>query len=185
MPIKLLIGCFLSGGHALADEPFVIKPPLQRQLESLVLPEVRLSDAEFMDALHYLQMKAQTSQQKAVPVPFVVHLPPDFKPRHELTLDLKSIPLWSALGHLCGQAGVEFSIERGSVTIRPFRTPSAAPVTVRTEIPAPAEPSPSCDEWRDSVEKVRLGTASQFEWLANRRRSPGQNEYELCRSGKM
>jgi hypothetical protein len=132
----------LIAGSALADEKFVIKPPLQRQLESLVVPEVRLGDTDFMDALLYLQKKAQTAPQGAVRVPFVVHLPADFKPRHEISLDLKSIPLWSALRHLCGQAGVECSIERGSVTIRPVRTVSAAPVTVRTEIPAPAEPAP-------------------------------------------
>ena len=132
----------LVAASALADEKFVMKPPLQRQLESLVLPEVRLSDTDFMDAVHYLQKKALTSPQGAMRVPFVVHLPADFKPRHEIFLDLKSIPLWAALGHLCGQAGVEFSIERGSVTIRPLRTASAVPVTVRTEFPAPAEPAP-------------------------------------------
>lgn len=134
----LVIGGLLPGPRALAEEKLVIKPPLQRQLEALVLPEVRFSDAELMDALHYLQRKAQAAPQKPVRVPFVVHLPADFEPRSELTLDLKSIPLWSALGHLCGQAGVEFSIERGSVTIRPL---GMAKTTVRTEIPAPAEPS--------------------------------------------
>ena len=146
MPIKLviglMIGCLIPGGPALADEKFVIKPLLQRQLESLILPEVRLSDTDFMDALHYLQKKALTSPQKAMRVPFVVHLPADFKPRHEISLDLKSIPLWAALRHLCGQAGVECSVERESVTIRPVGTVSTAPATVRTDIPAPAEPAP-------------------------------------------
>lgn len=49
--IGLVIGCLLSAGPALADEGFVIKPPLQRQLEGLVLPEIRLGDTDFMDAL--------------------------------------------------------------------------------------------------------------------------------------
>jgi hypothetical protein len=146
MPIKfligLVIGCLLAGGHALGDEKFVIKPPLQRKLESLVLPEFRYSDTDFMDALLYLQKKAQTAPQSAMRVPFVVQLPADFKPRHELTLELKSVSFWGVLRHLCGQAGVEFSIEREAVAIRPLRTASAAPATVRTEIPAPAEPAP-------------------------------------------
>ena len=144
MAIKFLIGhvigCLL--GPALADERLVIKPPLQRQLESLVLPEVRFGGADFTDALLYLQMKAQTSPQNAVRIPFVIHLPADFKPRYKLSLDLKTIPFWEALRHLCGQAGVGFSIERGAVAIRPLGSASTAKTTVRTEIPAPAEPAP-------------------------------------------
>lgn len=138
----LVIGFLLSDGLALADERFVIKPPLQRQLESLILPEVRLADTDLMDALLYLQMKARTSPQNAMRISFVVNLPADFKPRYELSLDLKTVPFWEALRHLCGQAGVDFSIERGAITIRPMGSASAPKATVRTEMPAPAEPSP-------------------------------------------
>ncbi len=145
MPAEFLIGlvisCLLAGGPALADERFVIKPPLQRQLESLVLPEVRLGDTDLMDALLYFQKKAQASSQGAVQVPFVVKLPTEFKPRNELSLDLKAIPFWEALRHLCGQAGVEFSVQRNTVTIRPAGLASARKPTVRVEMPAPAGPA--------------------------------------------
>lgn len=132
----------LVGGSAFADDRPVFKPLLQQQLEALVLPEFRYGDTDFMDALLYLQKKAQTAPQGAMRVPFVVQLPADFKPRHELTLELKSVSCWGVLRHLCGQAGVEFSIEREAVAIRPLRTASAAPATVRTVMPAPAEPAP-------------------------------------------
>lgn len=137
----LVLGCLLAGGPALADEPPappVLKPVLQRQLESQILPEVRLHNADFTEALLYLQMQALTSSKNAVRVPFVVKLPADFKPRYELTLDLKSVSLWEALRHLGGQAGVEFSIEGDSVGIRPAGAAAAAKATVRTVIPAPA-----------------------------------------------
>ncbi len=142
---QALLGFVISlvAGSALADEKFVMKPPLQRQLESLVLPEFRLADTDLMDALLYLQKKAQKAPQGAIRVPFVVHLPADFKPRHELFLDLKAVPFWAALGHLCGQAGVGFSIEREAIAIRPLQSVAGVKATVRTEIPAPAEPAPA------------------------------------------
>lgn len=140
--LGLAIGGLLPGGPALADEPPAFKPPLQRQLESQILPEVRFHDADFTDALVYLQMQALASSRNAVRVPFVVQLPADFKPRHELTLDLKSVPFWEALRYLGGQAGVEFSVARDSVKIRPASAAAAAKATVRTVIPAPAAPEP-------------------------------------------
>jgi hypothetical protein len=138
----LAIGGLLAGGTAWAQEPPAFKPPLQRQLESQILPEVRFQDADFMDALHYLQLQALTSSQNPVRVPFVVQLPADFKPRYELTLDLKAIPFWEALRHLGGQAGVEFSIAKDSVRIRPAGAEAATKPAVRTVIPAPA-PEPA------------------------------------------
>jgi hypothetical protein len=138
----LVTGCWLPGNHALAEEPPVFKPALQRQLESRILPEVRLHDVDLTEALVYLQMQAPTSSQNAVRVPFVVQLPADFKPRYELTLDLKGVPFWEALRHLGGQAGVEFSIVKDSVMIRPAGAAAAANATVRTVIPAPAAPDP-------------------------------------------
>lgn len=141
----LVIGGLLAGGPVFADEPPAFKPPLQRQLESQILHEVRFYDAEFTDALVYLQMQALASSQNAVRVPFVVQLPADFKPRYELTLDLKSVPFWEALRHLGGQAGVEFSIAKDSVRVRPAGAKSAAKPAVRTVIPAPA-PAPAAPD---------------------------------------
>jgi hypothetical protein len=140
-PIGLVTGCLLAGWAALAGEPLVLKPPLQRQLEAQILPEVRFHNADLTDALMYLQLQALTSSQNAMRVPFVVQLPADFKPRHELTLHLKAIPFWEALRHLGGQAGVEFTIAKDSVRVRPLGEASAAKVAVRTVIPAPAPPS--------------------------------------------
>ncbi|MCW1913317.1 hypothetical protein OJ996_07025 [Luteolibacter sp. GHJ8] len=126
----------------MAGKPPVFKHPLQRQLESQILPEVRFQDADFMDAIFYLQLQALSSSKHTLQVPFIVQLPPDFKPRHELTLDLKSVPAWEAFRHLCGQAGVEFSIARNSVWIRHPDMPATSKTVVRTLIPAPVVPDP-------------------------------------------
>ena len=139
--LVIVIVCLIWGACAWAGEPPVFKPVLQRQLESQILPEVRFDNADFTDALVYLQIKALASSQDAVRVPFIVELPADFKPRYELTLDLKSVPFWVALQHLGGQAGVEFSIVKDSVRVRPAGAAAAAKPAVRTEIPAPAAPA--------------------------------------------
>ena len=139
--LSLVISGSLAGGLALAQEPPAFKHPLQRKLETQILPEVRFQNADFMDVLHYLQLQAMASSENAVQVPFLVQLPADFKPRFELTLDLKGIPFWEALRHLGGQAGVEFTIARNSVLIRPTGVESAAKPAVSTVIPAPAAPA--------------------------------------------
>jgi hypothetical protein len=123
------------GATAFAQEP--LKHPLQRKLETQIIPEVRFQNADFTDALHYLQLQALASSDNPVQVPFIVRLPADFKTRYELTLDLKEIPFWEALRHLGGQAGVEFSIAKNSVLIRPIGAESAAKPAELVVIPAP------------------------------------------------
>lgn len=123
--------------------PPAFKHPLQQKLESQILPEVRFENADFTDALHYLQLQALASSQNTMKVPFIVQLPADFKPRYHLTLDLKAIPFWEALRHLGGQAGVEFTIAKNSVLIRPSGAESAAKPAVTTAIPAPEVHVPS------------------------------------------
>ncbi len=143
----LVIGYWVLGSSPVSAEelPAALKPALQRQLEAQVLTEVRIHDLDLTEALGYLQMKALNSSQGTVRVPFVVELPADFKPLYELTLELKSVPFWTALGHLGGQAGVEFSVVCGSVRVRPAGAAEAAKALVRKEIPAPAAPAPDAD----------------------------------------
>lgn len=140
--LVLVTACLILGAPVWAEERAVFKPALQRQLEAQILPEVRFENVDLTDAIVYLQMKALASSKDALKVPFVVELPADFKPRYELTLDLRSVPVWEALRHLGGQAGVEFSIVKDSVRIRPAGAAAAAQAAVRTVIPAPAAPMP-------------------------------------------
>ncbi|RYD60974.1 MAG: hypothetical protein EOP83_18125, partial [Verrucomicrobiaceae bacterium] len=144
--LPLLLGLLISGlleDTASAQAPPAFKHPLQQKLETQILPEVSMQDADFMDALHYLQLQALASSQNTLKVPFIVRLPEDFKPRYHLTLDLKGIPFWEALRHLGGQAGVEFSIAKNSVLIRPASAEAAAKPVVTTAIPAPEVHVPS------------------------------------------
>lgn len=180
--LALVIGGLLAGGTAWAEEPPAFKPPLQRQLESQILPEVRFQDADFMDALHYLQLQALTSSQNAVRVPFVVQLPADFKPRYELTLDLKAIPFWEALRHLGGQAGVEFTIAKDAVRVRPIGEASAAKPAVRTVIPAP-EPAPAAPDPEKGLSGLLGKSARPFGAAGNNNHYTTSGEIQPQRSG--
>ncbi|MEK7950958.1 hypothetical protein [Luteolibacter soli] len=137
----LVTAWLLRGGLASAQEAPAFKHPLQRQLEAQILPEVQFQNADFMDALHYLQLQAMASSENTVKVPFALQLPADFKPRYELTLDLKGIPFWEALRHLGGQAGVEFSIVKNSIRVRPVGVTDAEKPAVVTLVPAPESPA--------------------------------------------
>lgn len=123
---KLLIGivCLAFLGTVSTaqaqDRPAIT--PLQCQLDSLVLPEVRFKDADLIGALRYFTQKiAHHSGQKAR-VLFSIDLPEGFATRYELTLDLNRIPATEALRYLRTQAGVEFNYEGQAVLVQPLGT---------------------------------------------------------------
>ena len=83
--------------------------PLGARLEALILPEINFRDSDLAGALQYLGQKARTQSGGAIQVQFVLLLPDDFKPRYELTLDLKSISFAGALQYVGQLAGVKFT----------------------------------------------------------------------------
>jgi hypothetical protein len=83
--------------------------PLGATLEALILPEIDFRDSDLAAALQYLGQKARTQSDGAIQVQFVLLLPDDFKPRYELTLDLKSISFARALQYVGQLAGVKFT----------------------------------------------------------------------------
>jgi len=83
--------------------------PLPARLETLILPEIHFRDSDLTGALQYLGQKARTQSGGAIQVQFVLLLPDDFKPRSELTLDLKSVPFARALQYVGQLAGVKFT----------------------------------------------------------------------------
>ena len=83
--------------------------PLGAKLEALILPEINFRDSDLAGALQYLGQKARTQSGGAIQVQFVLLLPDGFKPRYELTLDLKSISFAGALQYVGQLAGVRFT----------------------------------------------------------------------------
>jgi len=143
--LRLGVCLLLAIASASAGETPVIKSPLQRRLEALILPEVKFRDSDFIGALAYFQQKARQHQPPGgAPVLFNVDLPASFRPRYELTLDLTAVPFWEALHFLGEQAGVEFSTEGDVIAVRPLGFASAAQAGAHKEKPVPpSTPAPA------------------------------------------
>jgi len=142
--LRLAACLLLALASASTGETPAIKSPLQRRLEALILPEVKFRDSDFIGALAYFQQKARQHQPPAgAQVLFNVDLPASFRPRYELTLDLRAVPFWEALHFLGEQAGVEFSTEGDVVAVRPLGFASAAQAGAHKEKPAPSTPAPA------------------------------------------
>jgi hypothetical protein len=100
------------------DIQFTPDYTFNRQLDSLIIGRVNFRDSDFMGAVRYLRQKAQTQSAGAINPEFVLMIPPDFKPRHELSLDLHSVPFRDVLNYLGTLAGVRFSTQSVSIIAR-------------------------------------------------------------------
>jgi hypothetical protein len=103
--------------------------PLQRQLDALILPEVKFNDADLIGALRYFTQKISHHSGQKVRVPFAIDLPEGFATRYELTLDLHRVPAAEALRYLGTQAGVEFNYQGDTIVVQPLGTASAKAAT--------------------------------------------------------
>ncbi len=143
LKFPLVLLCLIVAGVTVqAAERSAFKPPLQRQLESLVLPEARFRDADLSGALRYLSQKAAQQSGGKIRVPFSLDLPEDFEARYELTLDVRRLPFLEALRYLGEQARVEFAFEGSSIVVRKLGTKSARQPVASDRKPAPAPPGP-------------------------------------------
>ena len=116
--------------------------PAGKGIQWLLVPRVIFQDANFEGAIEYLRRKAETHSGGALKLKFVVNLPDDFRPRHELSLDLNQIPFTAALNYLGDLAGVQFSIQGTNVIVDPLPA-SAGPRMLPVTWPSPpASPSP-------------------------------------------
>ena len=86
---------------------------IEKQLRSVVLPEVKFKDATFAQALEYLK---QAAAKQSVNVSFV--LKPEVDRDAKVTLNLSSVPFLEALRYTCEMASVQFAIEKFAIVIK-------------------------------------------------------------------
>jgi hypothetical protein len=86
---------------------------IEKQLRSLVLPEVKFTDATFGRALEYLK---QNAAKQSVSVSFVVQ--PDVDPNAKVTLNLGRVPFLEALRYVCEMAGTKYDVEKFAIVIK-------------------------------------------------------------------
>ena len=91
--------------------------PQQKELQALVLPQVKFREASLDSALEYLKQQAATSAGKTQ-VNFVSQLPPEMAEK-KVTLNLTNVPFTEALRYLGEVGGVTFEIQRYAVLVKP------------------------------------------------------------------
>src|SRR4030095_13121586 len=93
------------------------------RIGSLQLPQVNFRDADIGGALEYLRRKADQASGGTLKLTFVQDLPEDFRPKNELSLDLREVPFIVALNYVGELAGVQFAIEGTRITARAGTAP--------------------------------------------------------------
>jgi hypothetical protein len=141
----LFVGPLFLGGAMRAEDSDDRVSVTNRRFTSLVLPRVSFRDADLIGALQYLKRKAAEESNGALTMPFVLELPRDFRPRYELSLDMRSIPYAKALHYLGELAGVRFSQENGAVFVRPDNSGPAPPPLAPEKERAASTPFPAKD----------------------------------------
>jgi len=117
--ISLLVASHPWSASLSGTEPDDRVSLINRRFASVVLSRVSFHDADLTSVLEYLKRKAEVESNGTLKMPFVLELPPDFKPRYELTLDVRAMPYAQTLRYLAELAGVRLSQENGVVVVRP------------------------------------------------------------------
>ena len=90
---------------------------LNKRLQSLVIPQVKLSEASFDSAVEYLRQRAEISSGTGTKLNVVMLVPPEVCQSRKITLDLENIPFFEALRYVCDQANIDFNVEHFGIVV--------------------------------------------------------------------
>ncbi len=129
--MKCFVFLVLFAAVAFAAEPArppqparpAAKQPPDPRIAALVLSQVNFRELDFPGALEYFRRKAEQQSGGALKLTFKQILPEDFRPRHELSLDLRGMPFMIALNYLGELAGVQFTVDGTTITAKAGEAP--------------------------------------------------------------
>ena len=107
--------------------------PMDRQLVTLVIPQIMFREATLGSALDYLKKAADRQSEGKVGVNFVVQLPAEQVNTQQVTLNLSNVPFTEALKYLGTVASLDFVYDKYAIIVKPKA--DAAPVTTATTAP--------------------------------------------------
>jgi len=102
---------------ALAESKTGSGARLQKQLQSLILPQVDLKEATLDATLEYLRQQAAKISEGRVKTSFVLR--PEVSASATITLHLSNIPFTEVLRYVGDLAKVDFMIEQYAITVKP------------------------------------------------------------------
>jgi len=110
--------------------------PIDRQLATLVIPQIQFREATLGSALDYLKKAADRESAGKIGVNFVVHLPPEQVNTQVVTLNLSNVPFTEALKYLGTVAGLDFVYDKYAIIVK-----SKADAAATTTATAPTAPT--------------------------------------------
>ena len=112
--------------------------PIDRQLASIVIPQIQFREATLGSALDYLRNAVKRQSNDKLAVNFVVQLPPEQLNTQTVTLNLTNVPFTEAVKYLCAVANLNYEYDKYAIKLKP--KPDAATTTGATTTPAATTP---------------------------------------------
>jgi hypothetical protein len=107
--------------------------PIERQVASVMIPQIQFKDATLVSALDYMKRAVAKESNGRVAINFVVQLPEGQVNTQTVTLSLNQVPFSEALKYLGTVASLDFVYDKYAIIVRPKNEAGAT-----TSVAAPA-----------------------------------------------
>ena len=104
--------------------------PIERQVASVMIPQIQFRDATLGSAVDYLKKAADKQTGGKVAVNFVVKLPPEQITTQTVTLALNQVPFTEAVKYLASVANLDVEYQQYAIVLKPKNGESASAATV-------------------------------------------------------
>jgi hypothetical protein len=115
--------------------------PIERQVASVMIPQIQFRDATLGSALDYLKKAVSRESGGKVAVNFVVQLPSEQIATQTVTLSLSKVPFTEAVKYLASVANLDVEYQKYAIVLKPKSDTSATAAT--TGAPATTAPTPT------------------------------------------
>ncbi|HSI13942.1 MAG TPA: hypothetical protein VK961_17985 [Chthoniobacter sp.] len=116
--------------------------PIERQVASIIIPQIQFRDATLGSAVDYLKKSADRQSGGKVAVNFVVQLPQEQINTQTVTLALSQVPFTEAVRYLASVANLDVEYQKFAIVLKPKNGESASSATV-PGAGAPTVPAPT------------------------------------------
>lgn len=116
--------------------------PIERQVASIVIPQIQFRDATLGSAVDYLKKAVDKQSGGKVAVNFVVKLPPEQITTQTVTLSLNQVPFTEAVKYLASVANLDVEYQQYAIVLKPKNGESVSAATV-PGAGAPTAPQPT------------------------------------------
>ncbi|EDY16877.1 hypothetical protein CfE428DRAFT_5686 [Chthoniobacter flavus Ellin428] len=114
--------------------------PIERQVASVMIPQIQFRDATLGSALDYLKKAVARESGNKVAVNFVVKLPAEQVATQTVTLSLSKVPFTEAVKYLASVANLDVEYQKYAIVLKP-KADGTASATTTTGAPAATTPT--------------------------------------------